>query len=199
MLNQFFKYTQIVLATLVISACASQPAPVTSDQASVQEKTVRPILSPQDQTRYQQALEALQSGKTDKAEGLLEALLAQYPTLAGAHVNLGIIYQSSGDDDRAMSEFDDALSINSNNTDALLQRASLWQSQGKFRRAEQDLNRLLDIDDDHRRAHFNLGVLYELYLQEYDAAIDHYERYVELSNEADVDVVKRWIMLLERK
>jgi tetratricopeptide (TPR) repeat protein len=81
----------------------------------------------------------------------------------------------------------------------LLQQSLIYQDQGDFLKAEDLLRRAEAIQPDHHLVNYNLGVLYELYLQDYSLAIKYYERYVSVSKADDVETVKRWIQLLERK
>jgi hypothetical protein len=50
---------------------------------------------------------------------------------------------------------------------------------------------------DYALAHYNLGVLNELYLQRLDLALQHFERYQELSGEDEQ--VSKWIADLKRR
>ena len=95
--------------------------------------------------------------------------------------------------------FSQALEINPNFIDALLQQALIMQDAGKFTEAEDLLRRAEAINPKHPLVQYNLGVLYELYLQDYPLAIQYYKRYAALSSAKDVETVKRWILLLERK
>jgi tetratricopeptide (TPR) repeat protein len=80
---------------------------------------------------------------------------------------------------------------------ALNQLGMLLRRQGKFRDAESAYTRAVTADPDYALAHYNLGVLNELYLQQLDLALQHFERYVELGG--DDDQVTKWIADLKRR
>ena len=61
-----------------------------------------------------------------------------------------------------------------------------------------EYNEALRIDPDHCPSHYNLGILYEEYKQDYVSAINCYRRYIEFCpNAGDVASVKQWILNLE--
>ena len=53
------------------------------------------------------------------------------------------------------------------------------------------------VNPDYALAHYNLGVLNELYLQRLDVALEHFERYQELTG--DDEQVEKWIADLRRR
>ncbi len=198
MQNRFISYAILVPVVLMLVACGGAKKATVKPvvKASV---GAAPVMTPAHQQDFSTALAAMKSGDSDTAKALFTALIASYPTLAGAHVNLGLIALKEQNAPQAVERFNRALSINPQNVAALTQRGLLSMQRGAFREAEQDLLLAVTVMPDFHLAHYNLGVLYELYLQDYDAAIEHYEHYVAQSKEQDVDTVKRWIKLLERK
>ncbi len=73
----------------------------------------------------------------------------------------------------------------------------LLRRQGKFVEAESAYLKAVTASPDYALAHYNLGVLNELYLQRLDAALQHFERYQEIEGE-DKQVTK-WIVDLRRR
>lgn len=74
----------------------------------------------------------------------------------------------------------------------------IYRRSGRFKEAEQQYNAALSANGDSRDAHLNLGILYDIYLQQPAKALEHYERYQQLSTEPDEDVAL-WITDLERR
>jgi tetratricopeptide (TPR) repeat protein len=66
---------------------------------------------------------------------------------------------------------------------------------GDFVQAEAAFRRVVELVPDDKEASYNLGVLYEKYLNRPKDALKYYLRYVNLSDEQDLDVerVKAWI------
>ncbi len=68
---------------------------------------------------------------------------------------------------------------------------------GKFDAAGAAYGRAIAADPGYALAHYNLGVLNDLYLRRLDTALDHYERYQALAGEDQQ--VTRWIADLRRR
>lgn len=69
-----------------------------------------------------------------------------------------------------------------------------------FRNAIIEYEKALSIDPRHSPSHYNLGILYEEYEEDYSRAISHYRRYVQLRpNSPEASQVKQWILELEDK
>jgi len=198
MLKQCFKYLSLLLVLSFLLACSSAPKKPVIVIDQTQTKVV-PVLSAEEKASYQEALKLMSEESYAQAEVLFNALVEKQPELTGAYVNLGVIKKNAKQLEPAKKLFLKALEINPNYIDALLQQALIFQDSGEFTKAEDLLRRAEAIQPDHPLVNYNLGVLYELYLQDYPLAIKHYERYVSVSKAEDVEIVKRWIQLLERK
>ena len=179
-------------------ACSGAP----EKPAIVIEQTPKdalPVLTEAEKQQYREALDLMAQQSFAKAETIFAALVKTQPKLTGAYVNLAVIKKQQKDLEEAQRLLTQALSINPNFIDALLQQALIYQDQGNFSKTEDLLRRAEAIEPNHPLVNYNLGVLYELYLQDYSRAIKHYKRYVSVSKADDVETVQRWIMLLERK
>ena len=198
MLKQCFRYLLLLIFFSFLVACSS----ATKKPVIVIEQTQTnnlPVLNEEEKVSYQSAVKMMSEESYAQAEILFKTLIEKHPKLTGAYVNLGVIKKKNKQLDLATQFFSKALEVNPNFIDALLQKALIYQDLGEFSNAEDLLRRAEAIQPDHPLVNYNLGVLYELYLQEYSLAIQHYERYVTVSSSDDVETVKRWIKLLERK
>lgn len=192
------RFISLFFVCMVLSACSSSgKKPVIEVVKNIQSS--KPVLLPEHQAAYDQALVYMKSLSFKQAAVIFNRLLVTYSELAGAYVNLAIIEEANGNHEQAISYYNKALEINPNNVDALIQQSLLKQEQGKFKEMERYLLTAEAVDPSNETVQYNLAVLYELYLQDYDEAIDHYKNYVSLSSNEDVETVKRWILLLERK
>jgi len=148
-------------------------------------------------TRYEQAVAAMAEGDATEAELLLETFVLEYPDYPGAHVNLAILYAAKQDDAAVEAALIRALELAPGHAAALNQLGMLRRRQGRFEDAEAAYLKAVTADPEYPLAHYNLGVLYELYLQQLDAALQHFERYQELSGEDEQ--VAKWIVDLKRR
>jgi len=188
---------QILLVLAFLSGCANT---VKKPEVLLKkDETTIPVLTKVHQAEYQKALDLMKSKSFDNAHVIFTNLTSIYPTLAGAYVNLAFIYKARADNNKAEEFINKALEINPNNVDALIQMAATSQTKGEFKDVERFLLAAEAVDHSNDIVQYNLAVLYELFLQQYDDAIDHYENYIALSSNEDKEIVKRWVKLLERK
>ena len=193
----------IPAAILVVAGCASSgPKPAESRRAdtdgsagSAQEVAV--VIPPQALTLFEQAVAVMASGDFLDAELRFKEFLLQYPAYPGAHVNLAIIHSQNGNDQAAQAAIDAALALNAAHPAALNQQGMLLRRNGKFIEAEAAYMKAVTASPDYALAHYNLGVLNELYLQRLDAALQHFEIYQQLVG-GDKQVEK-WITDLTRR
>ena len=87
--------------------------------------------------------------------------------------------------------------IDPEHAQALNQLGMTLRRQGKFEAAESAYLKAIEASPDYALAHYNLGVLNDLYLRRYDQALVHYERYQALAGEDEQ--VSRWIADLKRR
>jgi Tfp pilus assembly protein PilF len=186
---------------LVAAGCASSGSGERPDRPAeavpVSEQAAMPDAPPEVRTMYEQAVSVMAAGDFLDAELRFQEFLLRYPEYPGAHVNLAIIHSQNGNDEAAQSEIDAALALNPNHAAALNQQGMLLRRNGKFIEAEAAYLKAVTASPDYALAHYNLGVLNELYLQRLDVALQHFETYQELVG-GDEQVAK-WIVDLKRR
>ena len=151
----------------------------------------------QAQTMYEQAVAVMASGDFLDAELRLKEFLLQFPGYPGVHVNLAIIHVNNEDDEAARAAIDAALAISPDYAPALNQHGMLLRRNGKFLEAEAAYLKAVTASPDYALAHYNLGVLNELYLQRLDVALQHFEQYYAIVG--DDKQVEKWITDLTRR
>ena len=90
-----------------------------------------------------------------------------------------------------------ALTRNPNFAQALNLLAYLEQVSGEIRSAEKHYKEAIKNKDDYAIAHYNIALLYDVYLQDIESAIPHYERYLKLTNNKDKSTAD-WLEQLKR-
>lgn len=160
--------------------------------------TPPPKVSPELQTNYQYALSLMKSGQDRQAQAALERIARQEPRLAGPHVNLGILHMRAGRWEKAEAALQKAIELNPANAAAWNHLGIVLRHAGKFEEALAAYQKALSIRDDYAIAHLNIGILYDIYFQKLDEALEHYRRYQSLTGESDTQVAK-WIVDLERR
>ena len=108
-----------------------------------------------------------------------------------------IIHINNDNDAAAQASIDAALALNPAHPAALNQQGMLFRKNGKFIEAEAAYLKAVTASPDYALAHYNLGVLNELYLQRLDTALQHFEQYQSLVGEDKQ--VEKWIADLRRR
>lgn len=147
---------------------------------------------------YAKALQSMRSGELDKALVMFQSISSRYPQLSGPVVNQGIIYQRQNKFDDAEKALRKALDINGSNPYAHNVLALTLRKKGEFADARKHYESAIALDPKYARAHFNLGVLAELYLQDMALALKHFRAYQSLQRQQD-QTVANWIADLERR
>jgi len=141
---------------------------------------------------YQAALASMRRGEMAAARTQMEQVIEQSPSLAGPRVNLGILLLNTGDYPAAEATLHKAVEIAPKSAIAQAELALALRHLGRFREAEAAYLAALANDPDYALAHRNVGILYDLYLQQPQQALSHYQRYREL-DPGVADEVGSWI------
>ena len=193
----------VLTAILALAGCASsgsKPSDSTKTRVEADATGGGQLLQEipaQAQTMFEQAVAVMAAGDFVDAELRFKEFLLQFPAYPGAHVNLAIIHAQNGNDAATQAAIDAALALDPDNAPALNQQGMLLRKNGKFIEAEAAYLKAVTASPDYALAHYNLGVLNELYLQRLDVALQHFELYQELAG-GDKQVEK-WIADLRRR
>jgi len=181
-----------LLGPLLLGGCSS--IPTTSVESAEQKATAPPALPGQ----YDKALVLMQRGDYPAALPVLLDFIDKNRELAGPYINLGIIYQHTGQDEAAMEALKKAIELNPANAAAHHQLGILYREKGDFESALNAYDNALELDAGYALVHRNIGILYDLYLGQPALALEHYKMYQELAAEPDPSV-DRWLVDLERR
>lgn len=185
-----------VALALAATACSN------GDAARVDEQAAATVAAPDAAAvaSYQQALAAFDAGDTAGGEARLQTLADAHPDYAGPLVNLAIIRAGRDEPGPATDLLQRAVAVCGNCAVPWNELGVMQRRQGRFGEAEQSYLKAIAADPGYANAWFNLGVLYELYLQRPELALEHYERFRDLqaADPASAEVDK-WIADLSRR
>lgn len=195
-------YLSLLAASLVLAGCGGAgPRPDTAAQQSVAAGAPAAALHAEVPAQaldlFEQATSIMASGDFLDAELRFKEFLLRYPDYPGAYVNLAIIHSNNGNDAAAQAAIDAALALDAGHPAALNQQGMLLRKNGKFIEAEAAYLKAVTAAPDYALAHYNLGVLNELYLQRLETALQHFEQYQSLVGPDEQ--VEKWIADLTRR
>ncbi|NIP73589.1 MAG: tetratricopeptide repeat protein [Gammaproteobacteria bacterium] len=150
------------------------------------------------EAQFHLAMVSLQRGDAETAERLLVGIGRRHPELPAPHLNLAILRQRQGRHAAALEAVEASLAADPDSATAHNLRGVSLRALGRFEEAEAAYREALRLRPDYANAHFNMGVLYEIYLQDYQQALLHYRRFQELLAEPDPKVAL-WIQDLQRR
>ncbi len=199
-MHQLTKIAAYALFVLFAVACAGTSFnKSTSTMGAAHKSTVAEY-----QRTFNKALVLMKKQQYRRALPLLESLNLEDSALSGVSINLSIIYMKMAGEtnevyiEKAEAALQRALEINPANSVAHFQMALLLRKTGRFSQSRNAYERALTIDQDYAIAHYNLGVLCDIYLQDAECAIEHYRYYMALVPE-DSEKIRIWLSDLHRR
>ena len=183
----------LVLAlTLAGCAGAPPPAPPPSDPGPAAAQVPAAPPSTAAQMHFDAALNLMRRGLDEEAATSFFAMSRAYPDFTAPLLNLAILRAKAGRTSEAESALLQALERDPRNVLACNMLGVLYRDAGRFEEARQAYERALAIDSSAADTHRNLGILYDLYLQEPRKALVHYELYRRHGGEESAEV-ERWL------
>ena len=194
--------TPLVLLSCLVTGCSYVDQVNTGRGAwNAPEYTYQP---PWITKKFEDAIAKMEDGDRAEAIAAFEQFIADHPEYPGAYVNLAILYAEENRNSEAMAQLEMALVLDDDYVYALNQKGLLQRKQGDFEGARESWLACTRSTPDYANAWYNLGVLYDLYLQDLPAALEAYTRYQQIvlssSEDAEEDAkVAKWIKDLERR
>lgn len=162
------------------------------------QKAVTSSAVDMDKAAFQRALSLMGRQRYTQAEVLLESMPdASHRSLLYL-LNLGISYSRSGKPEEAKRIFRQVLERDPTNAIGYNELGIVERKAGHFQRAGEAYQRALELRPDYAPAHLNLGILCDLYLQDAECAMNHYQAYRRLTDVADPPV-EQWIEALVQR
>ena len=198
--SQFIRGLFLTCVLAGMLACGSTPQGQPDNQKASQNPYLlnRQKVSSEALDRFNNSTRAIESQQWQEAEDELIWLVTNYPQYSGPYLDLALVYKQTGQNEKAIDYFSQSIVVNPTNLVAYNQYAIFLREQGDFQQAEAIYLNALTVWEDYPDTHKNLGVLYDLYLGNKEAALQHYVTYQELTGGSDREVAG-WIVDLQRQ
>lgn len=167
--------------------------PTQTDVSAELKKLAAPVLAD-----YQQAIVMMKSMQLDDAFTRFDDIQNKAPMFSGPAINQALIriqQQNFKDADLLLKK---AVGINDKNPFVYNLQGFVARQQGQFANARTAYEKAIAISPKYAKAHFNLGILADLYLQDLPLALQHYEAYQSFQTSADSTVAK-WVVDLQKR
>ena len=146
---------------------------------------------------FERAVAMLNDQYYSQAIDLLEKVIEQSPGVSAPYIDMAIAYQHIGRLEQAEEHLKIALRLFPEHPVACNEYGLLYRKTGRFAEARAIYEKALSSFPDYYPVHRNLGILCDLYLNDLDCALEHYEIYSE-ANQGDTQV-KFWIVDLRAR
>lgn len=155
------------------------------------------VLNEEQNALFNAAMVQMEQENYQAGIDLLEKVVAQNNASAVPRINMAIAYKKLEKIDKAEEELQAALDIEPNNPVANNEYALLLRKKGQFVEARQTYEKILTKYPEFALANKNLGVLCDIYIKDYQCALDAYQAYSAVKPKDDE--VKIWISDLEMR
>jgi len=183
------------LLLLVGCATGGRMAPAIIDQepaAAVRPSVVRladgregfiiteiPQLNESSREDFARAVDLLNSQAYDEAIDLFKQVIEQSPEVTAPYIDLAIAYEQIGNPEEAEANLKIALELIPDHPVASNEYGLLCRKSGRFAEAREIYERAIASFPEYYPLHRNLGILYDLYLNDPVSALEHYRIYSE--------------------
>lgn len=107
------------------------------------------------------------------------------------HVFLGRVYEKQGKAKKALDEYEKALKIDSNNAEAYNNMGNAYVTLKRYQEAEDAYLKSEQANPNYADVHYNMGIFYDDVLPNKAEALRHYQKYLDLTKQQDVQILKR--------
>jgi len=148
-------------------------------------------MSGADRRAFGEAVALLNTEAYDRAIEILNNIVTHAPGLTAPYINLGIAYARTGKPEEAEAQFKKALELVPGHPVAGNECGLLFRRKGRFKEARARYEQVLDAYPNYYPTHRNLAILCDLYLNDLESAMTHYQIYSQAMPKDEK--VKLWI------
>lgn len=168
----------------------------TADSMSKQQST-RLLIDPDVELDFKNAIVLMQAHRYAQAVPVLNAVISREQRLPAPFVNIAIAYNKLGDTSAAEKNLISALKLDIGHPVANNELGLLYRKKGKFKAARIAYENAIKDHPEYLPAIRNLGVLCDLYMHDFECALQQFEQYLELQpNDKTVAI---WVADVKRR
>ena len=196
---KILRYLSVFIVSLSLFSCAGGGGEVREDAVvSYEKKTTRYLDIDSDvENDFKGAIVLMQEDKNAQAVSVLKSVIEREKRLPAPYVNIAIAYNRLGDTKAAEENLISALKLDIGHPVANNELGLLYRKSGKFKAARTAYENAIKEHPEYLPAIRNLGVLCDLYIHDYECALQQFEDYLEL--EPDDKTVSLWVVDVKRR
>jgi Flp pilus assembly protein TadD len=187
----------IFLMSLLLFSCAGGGIKDDSDTGSGKPSTDYVDVDFDVEQDFRKAIILLQQDNNEQAIVVLKTVIEREQRLPAPYVNLAIAYNRLGETKSAEENLISALKLDIGHPVANNELGLLYRKTGKFNAARTAYQNAITQHPEYSPARKNLGVLCDLYLHDFNCALEQFEYYLELK--PDDKTVAIWVVDVKRR
>lgn len=187
----------ICYLSVFLFACAGGDVKQDADVGEIKKTVSYVNVDPDVDLDFKNALVLMQQGNYAQAVTVLKTVIDREQRLPAPYVNLAIAHNKLGDEKEAEANLVSALKLEIGHPVANNELGLLYRKAGKFKAARTAYQNAINDHPDYLPAKRNLGVLCDLYMHDYNCALEQFEDYLELS--PDDKAVSIWVVDVKRR
>jgi tetratricopeptide (TPR) repeat protein len=205
MMANFYKHRMVVVLhrlfifsmSVLLFACAGGEIKQGADEIEI-KKAVGFIEIDSDVERdFNNAIVLMQQDNNAQAVTVLKSVIEREKRLPAPFVNIAIAYNKLGNTKAAEENLIKALKLDIGHPVANNELGLLYRKTGKFNAARTAYQNAIKQHPDYLAAKRNLGVLCDLYIHDFECALEQFEDYLDLK--PDDKTVATWIADVKRR
>jgi len=197
MMLRMSKNALLLLATVFLFSCAGGEIKDAGDVADIQKKVSYVAVDSDVNLDFNKAVDLMQKEHFAQAVPVLKSVIEREKRLPAPYVNIAIAYNKLGDKKAAEENLISALKLDIGHPVANNELGLLYRKSGKFNAARTAYENAIKKHPEYLPAIRNLGVLCDLYLHDFNCALEQFENYLELS--PDDKTVAIWVADVKRR
>lgn len=189
--------SMISMLTVLLFACAGGEVKQETEVVAIKKPTSYVDIDSDVENDFENAIALMQEGKNAQAVPILKTVIEREKRLPAPYVNIAIAYSKLGDTKAAEENLISALKLDIGHPVANNELGLLYRKSGKFNAARTAYENAIKEHPEYLPAIINLGVLCDLYLHDFDCALQQFEEYLEL--QPDDKTVAIWVVDVKRR
>ena len=187
----------VVVLTVVLFSCAGGEVKQESGNGVFSKKIEYVNVDSDVEADFTKAVALLNQNQYQQAITVLESVIAREQRLPAPYVNVAMAYSKLGNSAKAEENLISALKLDIGNPTANNELGLLYRKSGKFNAARTAYQNAIKEHSEYLPAKRNLGVLCDLYLHDYQCALEQFQDYLEL--EPGDKEVAIWVADVKRR
>jgi len=194
---RILKRALLVFMALFLFACAAGNVQQGTDVTVIKKPMSHVEIDPDVELDFKNAIALMREEKYEQAVPVLKAVIEREKRLPAPYVNIAIAYNKLGNVKAAEENLISALKLDIGHPVANNELGLLYRKKGKFKAARTAYENAIKEHPEYLPAIKNLGVLCDLYMHDFECALQQFEDYLEL--QPDDKTVAIWVADVKRR